>query len=95
MRIPDMTQRFPEGMNGIDLTPSYFGEPMDYYYENEIRYGFNVYYVDECLHKEDNFKTEDDAINSANSYIETKIAEWEADGVKYDKNLFDVETRWY
>lgn len=30
MYIPDMTERFPEGMNGVDMTPSYFGEPVDY-----------------------------------------------------------------
>lgn len=40
--IPDMTERFPEGMRGVDMTPSYFGEPVDwdraykeYEYENE------------------------------------------------------------
>lgn len=26
--IPDMTERFPEGMNGVDMTPSCFGEPV-------------------------------------------------------------------
>lgn len=30
MYIPDMTERFPEGMRGIDMTPAYFGEPVDY-----------------------------------------------------------------
>lgn len=28
--IPDMTERFPEGMYGIDMTNAYFGEPVDY-----------------------------------------------------------------
>jgi hypothetical protein len=28
--IPDLTERFPEGMNGVDMTPSYFGEPISY-----------------------------------------------------------------
>lgn len=28
--IPDMTERFPEGMNGVDMIPSFFGEPVDY-----------------------------------------------------------------
>ena len=28
--IPDLTERFPEGFGGIDMTPSYFGEPVDY-----------------------------------------------------------------
>jgi hypothetical protein len=30
MYIPDMTERFPEGLGGVDMTPSYFGEPVDY-----------------------------------------------------------------
>lgn len=33
--IPDITERFPEGFNGIDMTPKYFGEPVDYDYENK------------------------------------------------------------
>jgi hypothetical protein len=28
--IPDLTERFPEGFRGIDMTPSYFGEPVDW-----------------------------------------------------------------
>lgn len=28
--IPDLTERFPEGFGGIDMTPSYFGEAVDY-----------------------------------------------------------------
>lgn len=28
--IPDLTERFPEGFGGVDLTPSYFGEPVDW-----------------------------------------------------------------
>lgn len=30
MYIPDLTERFPEGFGGIDMTPSYFGEPVDW-----------------------------------------------------------------
>ena len=30
MYIPDLTERFPEGFGGVDMTPSYFGEPVDY-----------------------------------------------------------------
>lgn len=40
--IPDLTERFPEGFGGVDMTPSYFGEPVDWSraykeddYENE------------------------------------------------------------
>lgn len=32
--IPDLTERFPEGFGGIDMTPAYFGEPV--YRENEV-----------------------------------------------------------
>ena len=28
--IPDLTERYPEGFGGIDMTPSYFGEPVDF-----------------------------------------------------------------
>ena len=30
MYIPDITERFPEGFGGIDMTPKYFNEPVDY-----------------------------------------------------------------
>ncbi len=39
--IPDLTERFPEGFGGVDLTPSYFGEPVDWsraYKEDEDDY---------------------------------------------------------
>ena len=28
--IPDITERFPEGYGGVDMTPAYFGEPVDW-----------------------------------------------------------------
>ena len=28
--IPDLTERFPEGYGGVDMTPSFFGEPVDW-----------------------------------------------------------------
>ena len=28
--IPDLTERFPEGFGGVNMTPSYFGEPVDW-----------------------------------------------------------------
>ena len=28
--IPDITERFPEGYDGVDMTPMYFGEPVDW-----------------------------------------------------------------
>lgn len=28
--IPDITERFPEGYGGVDMTPSFFGEPVDW-----------------------------------------------------------------
>jgi hypothetical protein len=28
--IPDLTERFPEGFDGVDMTPSFYGEPVDW-----------------------------------------------------------------
>lgn len=28
--IPDLTERFPEGFGGVDMTPSFYGEPVDW-----------------------------------------------------------------
>ena len=28
--IPDLTDRFPEGFDGVDMTPSFYGEPVDW-----------------------------------------------------------------
>ena len=39
--IPDLTERFPEGYGGVDMTPSFFGEPVDLsraYKENDDYY---------------------------------------------------------
>ena len=39
--IPDITERFPEGYGGVDMTPSFFGEPVDWsraYQEDEYDY---------------------------------------------------------
>lgn len=42
--IPDLTERFPEGFGGVDMTPSFYGEPVDYSraygYEDEERWGY-------------------------------------------------------
>lgn len=38
--IPDLTERFPEGFGGVDMTPSFYGEPVDYGYEDEERWGY-------------------------------------------------------
>ena len=38
--IPDITERFPEGFGGVDMTPSYFGEPVDY----SLAYGYEPTY---------------------------------------------------
>lgn len=51
--IPDLTERFPEGFDGVDMTPSFFGEPVDWSrslkeddynipYENETKAIFEV-----------------------------------------------------
>lgn len=39
--IPDLTERFPEGFDGVDMTPSFYGEPVDwsraYGYEESMK----------------------------------------------------------
>ena len=54
-------------------------------------YKYNVYYDGEWLHEDIGWNTEEDANDDANCYIEGKIADWEADGVEYDKELFNIE----
>ena len=46
--IPDLTERFPEGFGGVDMTPSYFGEPVDW---------SRAYGEDDC-EEEHEYKTE-------------------------------------
>lgn len=43
--IPDLTERFPEGFDGVDMTPSYFGEPVDW--NRAVGYD-DVDYCDDC-----------------------------------------------
>lgn len=46
--IPDITERFPEGFGGVDMTPSFFGQPVDY----SRAYGYEPsreeFWDDEC-----------------------------------------------
>lgn len=54
-------------------------------------YKYNVYYDGEWLHEDTGWVTEEDAEWDAELYIESKIADWEADEVEYEKELFSIE----
>lgn len=60
MYIPDITERFPEGFGGVDMTPSFFGEPVDYRYEpsyeelcEDGEYGYEERNYNMLYHDED------------------------------------------
>lgn len=54
-------------------------------------YKYNVYYEGTWLHEDTGWETQEDAKDDAEIYIESKIADWEADEVEYDRELFSVE----
>ena len=54
-------------------------------------YKYNVYYDGGWLREDTSWGTEEDARDDAEIYIEGKIADWEADEVEYDRELFSVE----
>lgn len=58
--IPDMTERFPEGMDGVDMTPSNFHEKDYRNFMAGFDYGFADYCEDEWkrLHGEDEKETD-------------------------------------
>ena len=59
MYIPDLTERFPEGFGGVDMKPSYFGEPVDWsraYTEDD----FEEYEISEEEIKPRQFKVGDE-----------------------------------
>ena len=56
-------------------------------------YKYNIYYDGGWLHEDTDWETEEDARDDAELYIESKIADWEADGVEYDRELFSVEVK--
>lgn len=48
-----------------------------------------IYYDGGFLTELTEFDTEEELIEEAELYVESKIADWEADGVDYDKELFE------
>jgi hypothetical protein len=52
---------------------------------------YNVYYDGTWLHEDTGWETYEEARDDAELYIESKIADWEVDGVEYDRELFSIE----
>lgn len=52
-RIPDITERFPEGFNGVDMTPSFYGEPVDQSRSLGHRMDLSKYFENENGDEED------------------------------------------
>lgn len=66
----------------------------EYYDEDDedmIVYKYNVYYDGGWLHEDSGFYYEYYAQSDAELYVESKIEDWEADGVEYDRDLFEIE----
>lgn len=59
--------------------------------EDEVTYRYDVYYDGTWLHEDSGFYYEWDARSDAELYVESKIADWEVDGVEYDGDLFEIE----
>lgn len=56
---------------------------------NTIGYRWKVYYDSTLLHEDDEvFDTEEEAEEEAQSYIESKMRDYEIDGAEYDKDSF-------
>ena len=57
-----------------------------------MRYKWKVYYDSTLLHEDEElWEDEEDAYDEAKSYIESKIQDYEVDGIEYDENIFDIE----
>ena len=52
---------------------------------------FDVYYDGGWLHQENDFESEEEAMEEAQTYINGKIEDWESDGVEWE-DLFIIET---
>lgn len=59
--------------------------------EEEVTYRYDIYYNGTWLHEDSGFYYEYDAQSDAELYVESKIEDWEADGVEYDRDLFEIE----
>lgn len=60
-------------------------------------YKYLIYYDGGLIHDSfDNgytYEDDEDAFIEASDYIDSKIADWKADEVEYDKDLFTVEVQ--
>lgn len=58
---------------------------------NIIGYRWKVYYDSTLLHEDDEiFDTEEEAEEEAQSYIESKMRDYEIDGAEYDEDSFST-----
>lgn len=56
-----------------------------------VGYRWKVYYDSSLLHEDDEvFEEEDEAYEEAQSYIESKIRDYEVDGAEYDEDSFCI-----
>lgn len=56
-----------------------------------MRYKWKVYYDSTLLHKDEElWEDEEDAYDEAQSYVESKINDYEMDMAEYDKDLFSI-----
>lgn len=54
-------------------------------------YRWKVYYETTLLHEDDEeWETEDEAYEEAKAYVESKIDDYEIDGVEYDEDAFCI-----
>lgn len=50
-----------------------------------------IYYDGTVFYGEEEWETEQEAIEDAEMFIESKIADWEADGISYERELFSYD----
>ena len=92
--IPDITERFPEGYGGVDMTPSFFGEPVDWsraYQEDEYDYeDYDETEMEEPVKPVENGNGERIMLKYANTEINftverlVEIAQLAIDGMRCD-----------
>ena len=56
---------------------------------------YKVYYDGCWLHEDDDFETEEEAMEEAQSYIDGKIEDWAIEGCEWEEELFEVVTDEY
>jgi hypothetical protein len=53
---------------------------------------YDLWYDGQVIHSEvDEFETEDEAREDAEMVIDSRCDYWDADGVEYDRSLFDID----